>query len=227
MNTVPLLYFTTGGADVPPYAYGPDRQITRKTPADGPEGLLGELFTPCRMLCDLAYLPAAQHWQELPAANGKGRFFIGVSTTVNLAPADVARDEQRQGHPVTLGDGQSWHIPTARLCLGGTHLPKRRVIRADGSRAWEVEAEYRDLCDFCDRAWLWRQGDGPAITYDELDEVCGRALAINYRLGMREAVLLGLFTDAGMLAILDALLDVPTLQSIVTAEHKKKDTPAG
>jgi hypothetical protein len=221
MRKFPLLFFHAGGAIPPAYALNESGIITHKNAA-GPDNLMGTLASPCDILEDLAYTPETQTWQRVPSPNGQGQLYIGIDNKDRLIPADVERKEIRMGHKVEMG-GHTWEIPVVRLLSGGTNLPRRRVLNDDGSRRWEVEEQYRDLCDMAAKAWDWRQGN-ERMMYDEIDVLCGRALEINYRIGMQEAILLGLFTDKTMLAIVDALLDVPTLMAMADAESKKNGT---
>jgi glutaredoxin-related protein len=66
---------------------------------------------------------------------------------------------------------------------------------------------------------------GPGPSDDELDEACGLALQLNYRLGFHEAVLLGLLTDGAIRQLLRALVDWPTVEKIIAAEKKTAGTP--
>lgn len=218
MRTAPLLYFCTGTV-LPPGQALDAGTITRRTNVEGPEGKLGVLMAPVRFATSLEYLPESQRWIRVSGDAG-GELWIGVDQRSGHVPGDFARSTQRAGHGVVLGDGHVWEIPPARLALGGTGLPRRRVLREGGAVEWEVEAAYRSLSDSAARLWNARQGHPESITADDLDAIVGEALAVNYRLGKLEAIALGLLTDDAVRGIVDALLDWPVVLQLIQAEKK-------
>lgn len=218
----PLLYFLTGEAKPPAYAIDHLGRIARKEPASGPGERTGALAAPCAGSAE--YFPEAQRWARISGDDEAG-VWLGVETGARLNPADLARETQRPGHRVTLGDGQEWEIPVARLAAGGCGLPRRRVLREDGSRGWEVEAAYRELSEFGDRVWRILNGEAVQISDDEAEQMFGAALSVNYRLHAPEAVALGLVTDTALRAVLRALVDWPTIERILAAP-KKAESPS-
>lgn len=218
MNQAHLLYFVTGSADVPAYAQDV-RPLTMRGPAQGPAGpLTGTLKTPCSGVMILDYHPG-QQWVKLSDGEA-GQVWLGLDLDVKLDPRQLMRDRSRKGHVVKLGDGQLWEIPPARLAMGGSGLPRRRVLQADGTAAWAVEPAYRGLTTAAERLWNARQGHTEMITEDELDQIAGEALSVNYRIQHREAIALGLLTDDAFRGVIDALLDWPVIQQFIEAEKK-------
>lgn len=227
----PLHYFLVGEAQAPEQAGTQLRKnpVPMRGPADGQ---LGILCTPCAGFAPCEYRPEEQTWREISGKgkeeSGKGgAIWLGVAK--DLAPHDLpalfARAEQRPGHLVRLGDGRDWQITPARLALGGSGLPRRRVLQDDGARGWAVEEAYRHLAEQGERIWQQLNGQPSGLTDADVDAICGAALAVNYRLGTIEALALGLLTDAGITKLLEALVDMPTVHQILEAQKKSTDIP--
>ena len=239
MKTATLLYFLTCGAEAPAYALNEQGRLTTKEPVTGPDGLIGQLATPCAGIQSLEYMPTYQRWVNLKCETGnvkseqqeaqvsslKSQVWLGVALNEKPSPGDLLRAEIRTGHQVKLGDGQFWEIPVARLALGGSGLPRRRVLREDGTAAWEVESAYTDLSAAAERVWQHMQGQSVNLKDVDVDDLCGAALAVNYRLGRPEALALGLLTDSAITALLEALVDMPTVRAILEAQKKSSATP--
>lgn len=219
--TAPLVYHVPEGAQPPAYLNEPGFRLATKIPAEGPDGAPGRLVSPLRDPGSLEVLPAGsgQAWFPIDG-NVKMGIFQSLEKPAVL-PAQLARAAQRSGHLVTLGDGQQWLIPVARLAMGGCGLPKRRKLNPDGSVVWQVEAQFAALSEHANRCWDYRSGLPVMITDEDLDRFAGEALSVNYRIGTREAIALGLLTDQAHAAIVDALLDVQTIDQIVQAHEKK------
>ena len=213
----PLVYFLPAGIQIPEYCREAGFRPATKSPVAFHTGEIGTLTSP---LSDAASLEVADGMHWFPIA---GKLLLGVfqSPENPVRPDQLARAEQRPGHLVRLGDGQEWLIPVARLASGGPGLPRRRAIRADGSIGWEVDAAYRELSDFANIAWDARNGAACDVTEDDLDRFAALALGVNYRIGLTEAVALGLFTDISLRGIVDALLDWPEVLRIIEQAEKK------
>lgn len=231
MDQAPLLYFVTGTAQAPAHATEPGFTLPSKAHTVGPSDAPGRLLTPCRMLCDLEYAPERQKWVKTPRDESDlkdaGDVWIGVDPGAPLRPELLARADQRKGHAVELGRGGAWMIPVARMCAGGTGLPRRRVLDEAGKPCWQVEEAYRGLTDYAENLWNVANGGGTPVMDELADRICGEALAVNYRIGMLEAIALGLFTDAAMRGMLRALIDMPTVDRIIEAQKKSRLTAAG
>jgi hypothetical protein len=221
MKTASLMYFLTADLVAPLYAQNEAGRLTVKQSL-GPDRLSGTLATPCSGILSLEYRPEAQRWVKLP-----GGVWLGVDKAERPEPSALQRAEIRTGHLVKLGDGQCWEIPVARLATGGSGLPRRRVLAADGTRTWEVDAAYAGLTDAAARVWMALRGQSVSMADEEVDRACGAALAVNYRLGLVEALVLGLLTDTAIRGILEALVDMPTVRQILDVEKKTAGTSAG
>lgn len=218
MRLAPLLYFTTGIVQPPTYALDAGA-LARRQNVEGPEGKVGLLSSPIAYATALDYDASAQRWVRLSDSGG-GELWLGIDQRTGHAPADFARAVTRGGHVVTLGDGHGWEIPPARLALGGTGLPRRRVLGEQGAARWEVDAAYCGLAKDSERLWNARQGIPERITEEDLDQIIGEALSVNYRIHSREAIALGLMTDDAIRGVVDALLDWPVVRQLVDAEKK-------
>ena len=218
MNYAPLLYYLMPGSTIPGHALEKGVNLPRKEPTNGPDtlaGAVGALVTPCvgTVPYDLAYEPEHQDWCKC------GTLWIGVDRRGEVRPDLFARRDTRPGHAVRLKNGTSWVIPPARLVSGLSGLPRRRTLKADGSKAWEVEEAYRSLSVFAEAVYN-SATTGAQISQDAVDVGCGEALAINYRIGELEAIALGLIDDNAQKLILEALVDYPTVERILEAQKK-------
>ncbi len=167
--------------------------------------------------------------------------WVGVYNDAKLGPADLERSESLGGHWVTLCDGQKWHIPVARGIreedgdIVYYHAVPRVSTRNDDGK-WmpgDVVARYRGLWDLACRWYDLRMGaleaaDGESDTiefeFDGLHESAIQVLAENYTIGATEADILGLLSEQHAVAILDALVDIPTQMMLL---KKKLDQLAG
>lgn len=222
MDRACVLYWTPGvDMDrVPAYVRADGFRPATKHMTDGPEaGTSGSLLTPVRGVLELDYMPGIQNWHRLPSGA-----WMGVDPSAEIRAEGLQRDRVVPGHVVTMA-GQPWVVPPARMISGGTGLPRRRVLNPDGTKAWTVEAAYRGLTEFAGRAWAQMQGAAGDITDDELDAAAGEALGVNYRIGEREAIALGLFTADTLRELVRALVDWPAAEAMIEAARKKAHAP--
>lgn len=226
MDYAPLLYWLPA-TQVPPAplteaGFTNPRKAPASEPGDSGTGARaqGQLVTPCRGTFDLHIDAEFQTWTRRP-----GGYWIGVDRRAKLDPACFARNTQRSGHEVELA-GAKWLIPCARLAGGGLGLPKRRAFAPDGTTAWEVESAYKSLSDAAEQWWQIVMAGAPpgALTDASIDEWCGAALAVNYRLDAEAAIALGFFGDSTQAQIMAALIDLPTINRLIS--DQKKTMPA-
>lgn len=217
-----LLVWWEMGAPDPAHLLDDRGRMPATKVTQGPGGPMGTLATPAAGLWDLQYEPDRQRWiRPARAGDGKeGAYHVGVDPAGEWDPGMVARRDLVPGHVVKLGDGNLWTIPVARMAMGGVGLPRRRGYDADGRKTWVVDEALQDLVDFARTAWAARNGEAVAVSEDQLDAMAAAALGVNYRMGEAEAVALGLFTDSGLRAIVDALLDWPTVLQLIEAQKK-------
>jgi len=162
-----------------------------------------------------------------------GEYFIGYDPNELPTEKELARKRQLQGHRVKLTDGGEWLIPVARKITGGSALPQRLILGANGEVIEQELAEYAGYANAAEK--LWNDGqkfagiqtgeyelDNPArlrLAYD--------ALSWNYCVGVEEINLLGLIHTENLSLIFEAILDQPVLKAIIKdlTDKKKEDAP--
>lgn len=179
-------------------------------------------------------------WQQMPDS----RVWVGMDPDDVPRPEDVARRQLLAGHDARLGDGNIWHVPVARRgseCA----FPRKLELQPDGT--WgpgAIEARYRDLWDGCCAIWdtIFEQlQDGEsALTVDDEVGTAVALLQLNYRIGLVESSMLGLWevpTDiqaeagrlydavAAQLRVCLAALDWPRLEEAIK-KNADEETPA-
>jgi hypothetical protein len=202
----------------------------------GPDGTRGAVAAAGNRTDDarVGYFPREQTWRKMPG----GQTWLGWYTAELPSPADLARAEQLGGHWVKLLDGQSWLVPVARSyaeedgALRWYHnVPQ--VLALDENGQWSragVVARYARLWDLACR---WDEvraaaadeadSEGRAtITFQDLVGGAVEVLAANYAIGPAEAAALEILSEPVCVAILDAVVDLPTRVAWV-----KKNLPGG
>jgi len=199
----------------------------RRHTARGPGGQAGMLLAPAGS--GMTYDPKAQTWHA--PMDGGPPWWFGWANNAQPGPADLARPSQYSGHPVTLGDGQPWSIPAARLLDGGTCFPRRLRLTPSGFLPGDVPEAFRELWDGACRIWDAFTTAEPlsTITVGEGWELACDALSVNYRIGSVEVDRLGLLTDANANLIMRALVDWPSLEGLVAgkAQPPSDSEPGG
>jgi len=176
-----------------------------------------------------AYVPDTQEWHEAP---GKG-FWVGWDNSRPPRPVDLQRREILEGRNVKMGDGQLWHVPTARLWpTGESAFEQRMILQADGTWAKKPLDKYAKLCEIAERLDAIREKE--TVEFDESDAVsmAVNILAVNYRVGPVEAHVLGLLTttEGGtVVRLFNVFMGFPQLGEMLAAmeEASKKNDPAG
>ena len=148
-------------------------------------------------------------------------------------PENLERAARLDGHPVILADGAAWLVPVARgltpedgqMCYYN-RLPQ--VAGLDDAGRWTtggIVPHYRRLWDLAGKWWDARYAgdvkenpDGTATAeldgFDTLADIFDAAtevLQANYRIGKPEVATLGILTAPHARAVLDALIDGPTM----------------
>jgi len=216
--------------------------LTSRGVQSGPGGQPGRIVASAEAdPAGVGYWPQRQSWRRLPGSEA----WVGMEAPPQ--PAELVRRQPLPGHPVTMGDGQSWTVPVALAFLDGSPvrtLPSRMGYTEEGR--WvrgEVEPVYARLWETA-AAWLSARVDqaqhvhdhgstrGHTHEYFDDDWLFPRAvevLAVNYRLGPVECDLAGLLTDRAAVDVLDAAIDTPG--RIALDEQKKTpdsaSTPPG
>ena len=210
----------------------------RRVMASGPDGGAGVIAVDHRRQPEPGYFADKQTWIKIPG--NKTGAWVGRYTDRPVLPEDLARQEQLDGHLVRLADGQEWLVPVARGC-GETRdgqpvlyqaVPTRIALDAEGN--WidgEVIDRFRPLWSIATEWWdrfmaIGKSAAEEAPEPEEKFDFVRRAdaavevLAINYRLARAEVALLGLFDGETARSVLDAIVDMPTIQ-----EWIKKNRP--
>jgi len=204
----------------------------------GPDGGKGVVVADDRYLKPqrIGYYPDRQIWQQVPDSKAWAGYYKDDRPT----PAELARKQVLPGHPVELGDGQTYIIPIARglteeedelvyVC----RLPQSSAY-VDG--AWQpggVMGKYAKLWELANAWWdaicKGAEANGEPSSplkfgFDGLHESALVVLSTNYRVGIAEAVLLGLLNEQCATEILQALIDWPVLMEF---QNKKKEQADG
>lgn len=229
-------------------------KISGRGGVDGREGIL--FAAADRLPVDrLAYRPEAQTWAKVPDALWRpdlrpptSDLSCGYWSDDRPCPADLLRPKALDGHWTELGDGAAWLAPLARGRVPQEDslpwfnaLPRATSLDEDGSwiagqvlpkyaRLWAIAQEWWDVKFGAASAAALeaRAGDPVQIRFDfaGLNDAAAECLAANYRLGKAEIALLGLFDGDRAPAVLDALVDWPTVERWA-AERKKKADESG
>jgi len=170
---------------------------------------------------DDANPPAVTHW-------------VGWSKDAVPGPGDLGREEGVSGIDAVLADGNTWHCPTARLAMGGTNLPMRLGLDAEGGDTWTVTQQYECLWDMAAEVWekviadmgVAEEGDEAKgdLSFERMSEIASACLAVNYHVGQFEVKALGLLTTGGIWKILAILVDFEAFLALAKehAEGEKK-----
>lgn len=174
--------------------------------------------------------PEQQTWRKIPG----GDCLVGIYNEAKPTPVDLLRSSEFNGYSITLNDGNQWSIPAVVQVLEGeqvSNLPCKLDVDDNGKICdgapiekyqylWELTSPYAD-------AFM----SGGEITDIERDDVLRDAvelLAVNYHVGLAEAILLELFTaniTELPLTICLAAIDYPTWAAW-NAQLKKTESPA-
>jgi hypothetical protein len=139
-------------------------------------------------------------------------------------PADLVRELGISGYEVTLLDGNAWRVPlvmrweTERLAHV-PNLPKSMApVLRDGRYVYEskVRAEFAAVLALAERTF--------AAFVQELSLPAGSVfadavelLAVNYRIGVEEAGLIGILDGEASKRVLELAIDLPRLQAQAAA----------
>lgn len=239
-----FLYYIAGASgridpDILGLRYALPGEFAEREVRDGP-GLMPGKIVAASSANPFGYYPDRQTWRKCLRPEGASEVWIGINNELPPTPKDLLRDDAIDGHPVTLGDGNTWSIPIARKyitddagrILGGGPALRRRLAR-DESGAWtrgEVVAKYARLWEIACRRHdqllaTSDEDDGEPILITAAADDAVTILATNYRVGPDEIEMLGLLDDDLLLEILHATIDTPTL--IEWTKKKSAQPPDG
>lgn len=150
---------------------------------------------------------------------GREGLYIGFDPHNRPRPANFARKDQLQGHPVELADGGVWEVPPARLVNGASALPQITKWNGDhwvpaGNRP-EHAALFSASCAVWDSLIEEMSGgDFEVSVNDGLNLAC-QGLALNYAIGPAEVSALGLLDTEAAKRVLLALVDWPSVEKLL------------
>ncbi len=208
-------------ADVP-FVEQPLSELTGRGPGDLPGCILAYQTPSGDVPRRLGYYPKEQTW----TAVGDGSLlWIGVDSAEPPKPEEMARKRKIRGYDITLGDGNSWHIPVIRRCDDSTMLPKSFKRNPAGKIESEVRQSSREHWEAFRQAAEWVIGgmEPDKLPEDVAIDLSIRALSINYRFGWVEQNALGIIGSDNYLLALAAAVDIPALNETLAAAKKKND----
>lgn len=204
-----------------------ERLIQNQVLSRGPDGMSGVLlFAQPRDLLPVnqrvGYFPAEQEWRDY------GGHWLGWDKRHLPSPEYLARPTGVKGYEHVLGDERAWECPTIRRLGRYANLPRTMGWGAAGEFEMRILPAYD---------WAWELAGeivdrvfGPQrYLFTDVFRLAVAALSINYRIGPREASVLGLITTENFERIFEAAIDWPLLQEFQAPAGdgdlvKKKET---
>lgn len=173
----------------------------------------------------IEYEPDQQDWKKIGPAT-----WIGIRRTYQ--PEDFARpnlDSALSVYTVPLGDGKRWRIPVALADAPNFSMPWREEFDESGAIVRRTDPAYNAICRAADQLWDHVSGEGAfQMDEDELRRALAQAIAVNYTIDLTECVALGLFTSDSYPLIVNAILDFPNIDRIVSGKARgPSDTGSG
>jgi hypothetical protein len=131
-------------------------------------------------------------------------------------PDDLLRPLGIRGYELELADGHTWSVPLihkwdpAKL-MHTPNLPRSMAPRLDphGGKYLmqnKVRAEYQGVDGLAEKIFAGFVA-GESLTAEQAFEYSAKVLAVNYRIGMEEAGLLGIFDETRMVQALGTCID--------------------
>ncbi len=137
--------------------------------------------------------------------------------------------------PPAAPPGGEWLVPVIRLAAGGTGLPQTIYLDEAGELASETIARFAPLLEMADKAFASTIGpmfgrevdDADEMTIAEAFEFAVMVLQVNYRIDRAAASLLRLFDTASLRSVMQAAIDLPTIEAAWADMEaaKKKQAP--
>lgn len=199
-------------------------RLTVRPVVHGPEGAGGVIIAADNEKRDvIGYYPKIQTWENF------GSYWLGFDTASPPKPADLERPGRIAGYDHILGDDQVWHVPIIRRYSQLPNLPRAMGYDAAGEFALRVLPSYEWAWDLSGR--IYEKSFNPQQRFpfqDAFDWSVG-VLSLNYRIGPREAGLLGLLTTENYQRVFDAAIDMPKVFELLGEpdddESKKNESP--
>jgi hypothetical protein len=175
------------------------------------------------------YLPESQDWME-----GE-RYWVGCDRSLPPGPDELARLDGLPGYETKLGDGRDWIVPRLlewnadrRTPDAPCHLPARQTMQnvlTGGTARLVLRPRFREASEIASKAFegFAHQRTAP---FDALFIAAAKLLSVNYRLGVEEINLLGLFDPTLVMRVLTRSFDYPAFARSVETEAEPELQPA-
>lgn len=171
----------------------------------------------------LTLQPDEQVWKKLK------NYYVGYWKDLVPTEESLRRRTRLAGSNVTLGN-EAWQVPVAISfeeyngdVVTASQLSRYVDCDEDGQPVLgQVEEQFAPLLDEATR-WLEASSD-PDFEYTQADLFCSaaRVMSFNYRMCLPEMAILQLLTNGTAVEIMDACIDKPTLDMLLS---QKKTTP--
>ena len=180
-------------------------------------GLRPAKFEPDRQ----RWIPLLSTSHQQPATSNHSFPYVGVEDIAQPPrPADLERESGVAGYDLKLADGNVWRVPLVRRWDAQqlehvAALPEAITGEAAGGRyrfVTRVRPEFAEI-DAIGESLFSAFNTRATTTIEDLFDLASRLLAVNYRLGPEEAMLLGLFTVETAMECLRLAIDTPAMRA--------------
>lgn len=176
------------------------------------------------------YYPQFQEWLRVRA---EPELWLGLDREHRPGPADLARPNLLDGHPVTLADGQTYRVPILRSPdPSRVGVPREMYFDDCGQFTVALCRDYQALWEIAGQVWDFlvptdAEAAEQTLSFETILGWCLAILGANYRYGRAEHALLRLVNTGRETweAIFNAAADMPFIAETVGAA-KKNESPA-
>jgi hypothetical protein len=225
MKPAPILYYFENGSIPEFLASRFDAVKTTRFPSAGPENMRGGMLASpfADVLVEYDKENEIYKWRKMSGIH------IGVRKKDKPSPLDFFIPElvhDAMGYNVTMGDGQKWLIPVAKVDSKNYSLPVRDMLDESGKVVREVDERYFEISSLAEQIWNSLDDDGH-INLDEnfIRSVCIAAIKVFHNIGDIEIYALGLLTRAAYQGVLEAIIDRHGWTEIAKTLMLKKKLP--
>ncbi len=165
----------------------------------GPSGTACQIIS--RDASRIKYETKKQIWQK----STTGDYWVGYWIGEKVDPVKLERDLQLSGIMITLGDGNKWRIPTARMITGGTILPQS-ICYSNRKMKYKVKSQYIDFYNAGERLCQYICGEDVEFSDVDMLDIVYQAIMLNYNVGFDEINILELVSTDLFSAITFAII---------------------
>lgn len=184
----------------------------------GVTGAVGELAGGCIVAAGIE--PPA-----VPAQWDRGESFWVAIEDLPPRPQDLEREVGLSGYELVLGDGNTWRVPLIHRWNEdrSEHEPNLPTSMGmiGGKVRTRIRPEYQAIDVIASRLFTSFVAEETASLEQAMADAVA-LLAVNYRIGIEEASLLGLFTGELLVDVLATAIDLPKLR-----ESARRDAVRG